>query len=68
MPLDRFFNAIQVWAMQRVKDTDKFLRALEKPIPGSLPDPDQTDRDMDDFTAFAAAVGAPKPDPEPAEA
>jgi hypothetical protein len=60
LPIDRFCNAISWWALQRVKDSEKFLFDLNKPFPGQVTESD-VEQEMADFAAFAAAVGVAKP-------
>ncbi len=58
LPIDRFCNLIHWWALQHVKDPEDFERRLNKPAPGrQRSNPEAIARDMEDFTAFAAAFG-----------
>lgn len=77
LPFDRFLNAIYWWAVQRVKDTDKFARDLDQPFPlpmsawtseTTVTEADLT-ADGESFMAFAAAFGVrpPRVDPGPAD-
>lgn len=70
LPVDRFCNAVQWWCIQRVKDEDRFLHDLERPMPGVPGGAEVTEeelkRDEENFMAFAAAMGIKPPSP-PAE-
>lgn len=68
LPPDRFFNHIQWWAMQRVKDADRFLVDLERPLPQMPGAPAvvtqaDLDKDAESFVAFAKAFGVTPPRP-----
>ena len=63
---DRFFNHIQWWALQRVKDPERFLRDLERPVPGiDVVGSTVTEADLEEdaaaFVAFAGAFGVTPP-------
>lgn len=62
LPPDRFFNAIQWWVMQRVKDTDAFQRELERVPAGAEVTEDDLQEDAESFMAFAAAMGVKPPE------
>lgn len=67
LPFDRFLNAIQWWAMQRVKDLERFLADLERPAGGGVVVTDrELEQDAASFMAFASAFGVkpPKANPE----
>ena len=62
LPVDRFLNAIYMWAMHRLhdeNDRDKWLAELYAPLPGR--EAEQTEQahvaEMDAFAAFAGAFG-----------
>lgn len=73
LPFDRFCNAIQWWAMQRVKDPANWLADLERP-PRNLASgrrsvtDDDLDQDARAFLAFAQAFGMKPPTTNPAPA
>lgn len=72
LPLDRFCNAVQWWVTQRVKDVERFLADLERPLPGTPVGSEVTEqdleRDAESFMAFASAMGIKPPSADPEEA
>jgi hypothetical protein len=64
LSFDRFLNAVYWWAVQRVKDVERFIADLERPVAGqvsmSVTEQD-LDRDAENFMAFANAMGVPTP-------
>jgi hypothetical protein len=63
LPLDRFFNAIYVWVLQRLDDEDRdtFLVRLYDPLPGRESSPQAIQQEMDQFAEFASAFGVTPP-------
>jgi hypothetical protein len=59
LPIDRFYNAVQSWAVERVKDPERWLAELTRPLVGGVrhPSPEEVEREGADFLAFAAAFG-----------
>jgi len=49
--------------MERVKDPERFLAELERPLGGTIRKPSQAEQDAegDSFMAFAAAFGVKPP-------
>lgn len=68
LPIDRFCNLIEWWVTQRVRDVDRFLDDLYRPLPGQPVTAEDIDRDAENFMAFAAAFGVAPPSQPPAEA
>ena len=72
LPLDRFCNTIEWWVSQRVKDPERFVAELERPLPGDVTagaavTERELEADADAFMAFASAFGLKPPSPrEPA--
>lgn len=60
LPPQSWFNTIWYWAIQRVKDPDRFNFELERPPPGHTQVVTEGDLEQDgaSFMAFAAAMGA----------
>lgn len=71
LPIDRFLNAIETWMIKRVKDVDRFLYEINKPVAGMgrTATEGQLNEEANAFMAFAAMQGvtAPTVAPGPAE-
>ena len=65
LPFDRFLNAIQWWVSQRVKDPERFIADLDRPLDGTVRSSVVTERDIEEdgasFMAFASAFGVKPP-------
>jgi hypothetical protein len=63
LPLDRFCNAIYVWAIQRIDSDglDEFRARLHEPLPGRKPSAESVKIEMEAFAAFASAFGVAPP-------
>jgi hypothetical protein len=63
LPLDRFCNAIYVWAIQRIEDDDRdmFMARLYEPLPGREPSAETVKMEMESFAAFASSFGVAPP-------
>ena len=65
LPVDRFLNAVYVWAMRRV-DPEKFDQwkfLLEQPFPKQVVTQATVEQEMEQFAAFAGAFGVRGPQP-----
>ncbi len=63
LPPDRFWNFVYCWSLERVKDREKFIYDLTRPLPGQARQvtDEQLAAEGRDFMAFAGALGlAPK--------
>lgn len=63
LPLDRFCNAIVVWALDRVKDKADWLDTLNRPPGGTKATvtDEALEEDQRAFMAFAGALGIAPP-------
>jgi hypothetical protein len=63
LPVDRFLNAVHVWALAHVKpeQRDEWLFKLQAPIPGKRPPESAVAEEMEAFGAFAGAFGVSRP-------
>lgn len=68
LPVDRFINVVIFWLMKRVKDPERLMYDLQKPLPGEASKPvtkEDLEQDGRDFMSFAAAFGVMPPKPKP---
>ena len=61
LEFDRFLNAIHWWAVQRVKDPERWVHDLEQPPRGMVVTDVDLDHDASSFLAFASAMGVKPP-------
>lgn len=60
LPIDRFFNGIQSWCLDRVKDTNEFLNNLVRPFgetAATAPTAEELRQEGEAFVAFASMFG-----------
>ena len=67
LPPDRFYNVVQSWVISRVRDAERFLRELERPmaVAGRRVTKEDLDADGESFVAFAQAFGVAPPAQSP---
>ena len=64
LSIDRFCNVVQWWVIQRVKEPERFVAELERPLGGteaSTPTERELEADAQNFMAFATAFGVTPP-------